>query len=288
MHFHQAPTTFVETVHLKVKNIAQSVAFYQEVIGFSVLEETKKHVSLTADGKTTLLRLEEIDHATPRNNRETGLFHFALLLPSRGDLGRFLHHLIQIGHPMGAGDHHVSEALYLNDLDGNGIEIYTDRHPTDWKWQNGHVFMGTEHVDTHALLALGESLPWNTLPSDTVMGHIHLQVNNLQKAQQFYTETLGFELVCEYGKSAVFLSTGNYHHHIALNVWASNGGNVPSKRSVGLKEFTIVYPTHEKIEKAVAQVIALGYAIEQENHTYITTDPAGNTVRLIKRESSIL
>lgn len=184
------------------------------------------------------------------------MYHFALLLPSRNDLARILRHFIQIRYPLqGASDHLVSEAIYLADPDGNGIEIYSDRPSAAWNWENGEVEMATVPLDAENLLAEGDGEAWTGLPSNTLMGHIHLHVSELQKTEEFYIQGLGFNIVNRYGRQALFISTGGYHHHIGLNTWNGVGAPAPLENSVGLKRFSLVLPNKEtrKSDRAAAK-----------------------------------
>ena len=281
MNFHQEPVTFVGQVNLKVQNLERSIAFYKDVIGFRVLEQNDRTASLTADGKTVLLSIEQPDHVVPKQGRTTGLYHFALLLPQRADLGNILKHFIQIGYPLqGASDHFVSEAIYLADPDGNGIEVYADRAPSKWDWSKNEVVMATEPLDAQDLLteALGD---WNGLPAGTVMGHIHLHVSELKKTEEFYTKGLGFEVVNRYGNQALFISDGKYHHHIGLNTWNGVGAPAPLPNSVGLESYTLMLPTEEKRDKMIDQLKSIGAFITVENGILITLDPSGNHIRLL-------
>lgn len=210
--FHQKPNIYVGEVNIKVKNLDNALTFYQNIMGFQVLEKTERKAALTTDGKTTLVTLEQPENVIPKEGRMSGLYHFAILLPSRADLSVFLRHFLGTGYPLGAADHYVSEALYINDPDGNGIEVYRDRPSKEWTWKNGLVDMATEELDGNSILAESDA-EWNGLPAGTVMGHIHLHVGDLQKAEEFYTKGLGFEVVSHYPQ-ALFLSTGRYHHHI--------------------------------------------------------------------------
>lgn len=280
MKFHQSPTTFVGEANIKVKNLEHSLEFYKKVVGFKVLEQTGKTAKLTANEKTTLLSLEQIDNPLARNPKTTGLFHFAILLPTRYDLGRFLLHLAQLGIQMGAGDHDVSEAIYFNDPDGNGIEVYRDRPSNKWEWTNGEVKMGTKELDAQAIVQEGKGHEWISLPSDTVMGHIHLQVSDLKSVEEFYRKGLGFDVVCRYGKQALFISKGGYHHHIGLNTWNSLGASAPDKNSVGLKWFSLEYPNEEERAAIITQLKQIGVAIEEVNGHYMVVDPSGNHILL--------
>ncbi|WP_066400883.1 VOC family protein [Neobacillus mesonae] len=278
-HFHRKPTVFVGVVNIKVKNLDYSLNFYQNIIGLQVLEKSDRKAVLTTDGETPLLILEQPENVTAKEGRTSGLYHFAILLPTRADLSVFLRHLIQTGYPLGAADHYVSEALYLNDPDGNGIEVYRDRPSSEWTWNNSLVDMATEQLDAQGIL--GESdAEWRGLPAGTIMGHIHLHVGDLQKAEEFYTKGLGFNVVSYYPQ-AVFLSTGGYHHHIAINTWQGTGAKQPAENSVGLNWYTIVYPDAEVREAVVKNLQQLGASVQAEADYVVTSDPSGNRIRLL-------
>ena len=281
MNFHREPNTFVEQVNLKVQNIERSLAFYKDIIGFKVLELTETTAKLSADGKTVLISLEQPEKVIPKQPRTTGLYHFALLLPTRADLGKILLHFIQIGYPLqGASDHLVSEALYLADPDGNGIEIYSDRPSSTWDWQNSEVIMSTEPLDAQNLLEEAQGQSWNGLPSGTVMGHIHLHVSELKQTEEFYTKGLGFDVVCRYGNQGLFISTGKYHHHIGLNTWNGIGAPEPPANSVGLVSYTLKFPNEEKRQNIVHQLKGIGATVTEENGYFVTIDPSGNRILL--------
>jgi len=278
-NFHQKPSIYVGEVNIKVKNLDNAVIFYQNIMGFQVLEQTEGKAVLTTDGKTPLLTLEQPADVIPKEGKMSGLYHFAILLPSRADLSVFLRHLLQTGYPLGAADHYVSEALYLNDPDGNGIEVYRDRPSTEWTWKNNLVEMATEQLDAEGILAESDA-EWNGLPSGTVMGHIHLHVGDLQKAEEFYTKGLGFNVVSYYPQAA-FLSTGGYHHHIAINTWQGVGAPKPPKNSVGLNWYTLVFPNETERENVIKQLKQLGAPVKKETDFYVTSDPSGNQIRLV-------
>ena len=281
MNFHREPNVFVSHVHLKVADLQRSLLFYQQIIGFQVIEQTEKKAILSADGKTPLVTIEQPENIRPKQPRTTGLYHFALLLPSRSDLAKVIEHFIKIGYPLqGASDHLVSEALYLADPDGNGIEIYADRPASTWKWNSDEVVMSTDRLDIESILAEGDGKPWNGLPAATLMGHVHLHVSELHKAEEFYCKGLGFDIVTRYGGQALFISTGRYHHHIGLNTWNGVGAPAPSEDSVGLKNYTLVYPNEEAREHTVANLNKLGAAVFQENGQLMTEDPSGNRIIL--------
>lgn len=215
-NFHQKPVTFVGEVSINVLDLDKAITFYQDIIGLQVLKKNERQAVLTTDGKTPLLTLEQPADVIPKEGRTTGLYHFALLLPTRADLSIFLRHLLQTKYPFGAADHEVSEALYITDPDGNGIEVYSDRPSTDWKWANGEVAMGTDPLDGNDLLEESNG-EWSVMPAGTLMGHIHLHVSDLRNTEEFYMQGLGFTVVNRYA-GALFTSTGGYHHHIGLNI----------------------------------------------------------------------
>ena len=278
--FHQAPCTYVGRVNLKVRDLERALWFYREVIGFGVLVQTGGTALLTADGKTALLALEQPADVVPKREGTTGLYHFALLLPNRTDLARIVVHFARIGLRFGHSDHLVSEALYLSDPDGNGIEIYRDRDPSEWNWKNGEVEMAVDPLDFRDLLSEADDRPWDGLPAGTRMGHIHLHVAELGAAERFYADGLGFEVVNRFGTQALFLSTGSYHHHIGLNTWNGVGAPRPAANSVGLRSFTLVYPGETARERAVENLRKLGVDVTEEDGMYAADDPSGNRVLL--------
>jgi len=281
MNFHRKPYTYVGQVRIKVKDLNRSLEFYNKVIGFQVLGRTDTTADLTADGKTVLLTLERPDGVADKQGRTTGLYHFALLLPARSDLAQFVLHLSDLNLSVGSADHLVSEALYLSDPDGNGIEVYRDRDPSEWTWNGSEVGMTTDPLNFRELLAGANERTWNGLPGDTVMGHIHLHVSDLQETEQFYTQGLGFDVVCRYGGQALFISNGKYHHHIGLNTWNGVGAPGPAANSVGLESFAVVYPSEEARAGAVANLRGMGVAVSEEAEGFSVADPSGNRIRLL-------
>ncbi|HWO75334.1 MAG TPA: VOC family protein [Bacillus sp. (in: firmicutes)] len=282
MNFHQAPTIYVGQVHLKAQNLDRTIAFYTQIIGFKVLEQTANTAVFTADGKTPLLTVEQPEHVKPLNHRDTGLYHFALLLPSRPLLAKALIHLANSQYPLqGASDHYVSEAIYLADPDGNGIEIYADRPADTWKWNNGEVDMATVALNVQDLLAEDDGTPWQGLPAGTVLGHIHLQVSELEKIEEYYVKGLGLDVVTRYGRQALFISDNGYHHHIGLNTWNSLGGSAPAENSVGLSWYTLVLPSEEVKNQMINQLKAINASIYEEEGKLFTNDPSGNKIWLV-------
>lgn len=279
--FHTKPNLYVSHVQLKVSNLENSLRYYTNVIGFKILNQTSDTAYLTFDGKTSLVSLVEVENAQPFEGH-TGLYHFALLLPSRKDLGNIVQHFIKENIRIGAGDHDVSEALYLNDPDGHGIEIYADRPADQWKWTDQQVYMTTETVDFESVLADADG-SWDGLPVGTVMGHIHLSVKELVNTEEFYTKVLDYNVVTRYGAQALFISTGQYHHHIGLNTWNSQGGSPLPANALGLKSYTVVLKDNEYAMKVQENLTAAGFIVEKYNESpafggsqaFSTVDPNG-------------
>lgn len=260
--FHTKPNLYVSHVQLKVSNLKRSIAYYEQIIGFKTLKNENGVAYLTFDGETSVLSLVEVADALPLRDGYTGLYHIALLLPSVKDLGNLVQHFIQNNVRIGASDHHVSQALYLNDPDGNGIEIYVDRDPSYWRWDSPEsVHMTTVQLDFNPILAAADG-SWNGLPKDTVIGHIHLSVSSIPETREFYTNVLDYEAVLKYGPQALFISTGRYHHHIGLNTWQSNNGSKAPANAVGLKSYTIVLKDDIYALNVKQQLEQAGYVIE--------------------------
>ena len=215
----------VARVGLKARNAAALADFYSAVVGLEQLSRDGETVTLGAKGRP-LLVIEGDPAAKPDDPRAAGLFHTAFLLPSRADLGRWITHAAaQNIRVEGASDHIVSEALYLTDPEGNGIEIYADRPHESWRWNGGQVAMATERLNIPAVVG---TIPegdagWQGAPENTVVGHVHLRVGDPRQAEAWWHEQMGFDTVARYGAQAVFLSTGGYHHHIGANTWHSAG-----------------------------------------------------------------
>lgn len=257
--------------------------FYTQYLGLQMLEQTGRSTALTADGVTPLVSLRELAGAKPRPAYATGLYHFAILHPTRADLARTLGHLLARRYPLqGASDHGVSEAMYLADPEGNGIEIYVDRPRLAWPVANGALRMVTEPLDVEGLLAEADGDgAWAGLPAGTTLGHVHLHVDRLERAQWFYCDVLGFDLVQRYGPSALFVSAGGYHHHVGLNTWAGVDAPPPAADVVGLAYYEIVLPDAEALQQVYERLQAAGVGCERELGALDLHDPAGNGVRLI-------
>ena len=236
MHTAAAPME-IGQVTLTVHDLARSADFYARALGLSKRTADAAQVTLGA-GDRTLVTLIADPAARARSPREAGLFHTAFLLPDRPALARWLHHAATTRLPLqGASDHKVSEAIYLADPEGNGIEVYVDRPRAQWTARDGAIQMTTDPLDL-ADLAAGANGPWTGAPDGTVVGHVHLQVGDVAQAQAFYTGTLGFPVTATY-PGAAFYGSGGYHHHFATNVWNSRGAG-PRTPSTGLTSVEIL------------------------------------------------
>ncbi|MFS0749184.1 VOC family protein [Oceanobacillus sp. 1P07AA] len=278
--FFEVPTMYIQDVTLQVSDLNKSIQFYEQVLGLHVLRKVGNQVKLSANGQDVILTLEQPTNVLTKQGRTTGLYHVAILLPTREDLGAFLRHFMQLDIAnqlrIGASDHIVSEAIYMSDPDGNGLEIARDRPSSEWSWSvENKVEMSTEALDAQGLLEAASQHEWNGAPDNTIVGHLHLHVDNLDKAQQFYVDGLGFQVVTEY-PGALFLSDGGYHHHLAVNIWNGEDAASPKKYEVGLKYYTLRYPTEDKKQAVIHRLSHLGYETQDD----IVEDPAGNTILL--------
>lgn len=229
------------SVSLTVTDLDRSVSFYRDVLGFQELSRQDSTSLLSADGAGVRIELHERRDAIPKPRRSTGLFHFAILVPSRAALGRSLRRLADRQWPLsGVADHLVSEALYLNDPDGLGIEIYRDRPRETWQRSNGEVAMATDPLDVRAVAAEpGAEIPWRGLDSATVIGHVHLHVHRIEEGEAFFCGEIGLEPTVRGYPGALFVAAGGYHHHLGMNTWVGVGAPPPPENAVGLRSFTI-------------------------------------------------
>jgi catechol 2,3-dioxygenase len=277
------PQTSIGAVYLKVSDLKRSVQFYQEVVGFKILRENEQTVELTADGENSMLILEKIPDAVilPRKNT-TGLYHFAILVPTRKDLSLSLRNLIKQNIHIGQGDHLVSEALYITDPENNGIEIYADRPRETWNYDGqGKVIMAVDPIEWQGLIDEAADQVWSGLAKGTIMGHIHLHVANLQESERFYCAILGFDLMAKMAGSALFISAGGYHHHLGLNVWAGVGAPPPPANAVGLHYYTIVLPNKEQLDNTLTRLRTVGIIPEPREEGWFVKDPSQNGIMLV-------
>ena len=288
----QAPSIAAETaigqVQLTVSDLGRSLAFYERVLGLSSAEQPDGSVLLGgAAGLPPLLSLVGDGSAPPRDPRQTGLFHLAVLVPTRRDLAVALVRLAQGGWQLdGASDHLVSEALYLSDPDGNGIEIYRDRARTEWPHDDsGRLQMATLPLDLDDLVAQLQDAPVDPardalMAEGTRIGHVHLQVAELSETERFYAGVLGFDVMVRGYPGALFVAAGGYHHHIGLNTWNSRGGSTPPPGGVGLRAYELKLGSPPALADALARVEAAGIRTEPRDGATLVRDPSGNGVLL--------
>ena len=226
----------VTTVGIKAREVNTLADYYKDAVGLQELARRSGTIVLGAGG-LPLLEIEEFKAARPDDPRSAGLYHTAFLLPARADLARWTRRAIDRRIQVtGASDHLVSEAIYLTDPEGNGIEIYADRPRDTWDFEGNSVKMATLPLDVENLL--GELRPgqseWTGAPAGSMVGHIHLRVGNAAEAEQWWNSELGFDTMLNFGGSAVFLSTGGYHHHVGANAWQSAGARERDADRTGL------------------------------------------------------
>ena len=267
----------IGAVGLKVRDLARLTEFYSDAIGLNVIDRDAKSVRLGAGG-VTLLELEHAPNAKPDDPRTAGLFHTAFLQPTRGDLARWLVHAADTRVPIsGASDHAVSEAIYLDDPEGNGIEVYRDRLPEEWRWAGDRIHMTTERLDLNNLAADAGNATYAGAPAGLRVGHIHLRVGDLAPTQQFYG-TIGLDPTAGRG-GALFMASGRYHHHVGTNIWQSAGAGMRDDDRAGLSWFAIEAADAAVRDAALARLKGAYVALGTSAGGPEARDPFGTRVR---------
>ncbi len=277
-HADQLPDeTAFGTLTLAVKDLPRSLAFYRDLLGLEPLETSETRAVLGVDAP--ILRLETNPDALRQPAYSTGLYHLAILFPDRRSLAEAVARLVRSGYPLrGASDHNVSEAFYLDDPDGNGLELYRDRPRSEWRFQDGRIVMTTDPIDEAGVfgaLTPNEPMP-ERAPEGTRLGHVHLRVDDLGKAAAFYGGVLGFDEMARL-PSALFMSAGGYHHHFGFNTWQSAGAPRPPENAVGLRGFTLTLP-QDGIEALKGRLEQHGVGFQSEEDGFVFHDPWGHEV----------
>jgi len=273
--------TRIGRVTLQVADLVRSLAYYERVLGFRVLQRSAgKAILGDQAGERPLIELRERAGATPVPRRgRLGLYHFAILLPDRAHLGRLLRHLAELGERAGMSDHLVSEALYLSDPDGLGIEVYADRPRASWRMNGNELAMATDPLDVDDLLQAAGTERWSGMPAGTVIGHVHLHVGDLDQAAAFYHDGLGLDKMVSSYPGALFLAAGGYHHHLGTNTWAA-GAPAATDADARLLEWEVLVPSPEDASAALSSLATSGVAVERAADGGIARDPWGTPVRV--------
>jgi catechol 2,3-dioxygenase len=273
------PAAHVGEVHLTVRDFKKSIPFYRDILGFKVHSNENGKAHLGAGRDDILVLRENPDARIPRF--ASGLYHFAVLVPSRFELARVLRSMGENDLQLGFGDHIVSEAIYLSDADGNGIEIYRDRPRSEWYDKDGNFMMGTLPVDVQGVLGelVNEKDEWRGLDPETKLGHMHLKSSNVNRDLPFYRDVVGLDEMANLGNAA-FLSAGGYHHHLGMNSWESANAAPPEPDSVGLEYYTIDLPNDEDFERVINRLVQAGAKLQDTEQGVQVRDPSQNAVVL--------
>jgi catechol 2,3-dioxygenase len=269
----------VGAVHLQVVDLQRSLSYYEQLLGLRAQNATDESAVLSAqEDERPLVTLHTRRGVTRARRGAFGLYHFAILLPERGALGRFAAHLADLDVRTGMADHLVSEALYLWDPDGLGIEVYADRPRDTWQRHDRELAMTTDPLDIQSVIAAGRGEPWTGAPKGTTMGHVHLHVGSLGKAEAFYHRALGFDKTVWSYPGALFMSAGGYHHHLGTNTWSP--GPAASLDEARLLEWELILPSHGEVEAAARSLRDAGSSVEKTEVGVGVADPWGTRVHI--------
>ena len=294
MDFSIHPATKIASISLNVSNLELQTAFYQQALGFQ-LHWTKGNQAVLGSSEKDLLHLME-QPGYKRYGRVTGLYHFAVLFPNRRELARAMVRLFMLKYPNYPTDHILTKTTYLEDPEGNGIELYCES-PEDGEWSmeggdfsarraDGSSSNGREPLDVDALFSHLEENPDLELPApiETRIGHIHLHIRDIDEAVNFYHGVLGFDVMGNAKTMrAAFVSAGGYHHHIGLNTWQGEGAPPPPPDAVGLRYFSVELPNQDALDKVIARVNEAGIPTNQTENGLLLSDPSQNSVLLTKK-----
>jgi catechol 2,3-dioxygenase len=273
------------TVVLQVADLERSLDFYVRVLGFLIIGRDQPPAGRAArlgtpGNETVLLEIREKAGVRPVPRRgRLGIYHFAVLLPSRPDLGSFLRHAMALDVHVGSSEHLVSEALYLVDPDGITVEVYRDRARAEWPYRDGEVLPAILPLDSDGVLAAAGDRPWRGLPAGTTIGHMHFYVEDIPAAEAFYHVALGFDKTAWSLPGMLFLSAGGYHHHVGVNIWAA-GSQAATDDDARLLSWELVLPDRTTTESAAASLRRAGYDVTAAGGALLARDPWGITVGL--------
>jgi catechol 2,3-dioxygenase len=272
----------VGAIGLKVRDLDRLTHFYRDVLGLSVLDRRKDGATLGAGG-AVLVELEHRPDAKPDDSREAGLYHTAFLMPTRADLARWILHVARNKTPLtGASDHAVSEAFYLDDPEGNGVEVYSDRPVESWQWTGNDLRITTDPLDIDDILReVPPTAEFPGAPGGFRIGHVHLRVGEVARAESFYRDALGLE-VTRRRQGASFLSSGRYHHHIAGNVWHSGGAGPRDPNRAGLSWVALEANDAAAVDAAKAKLTQAGVSLKDTSQGIETADPWGTRLRITR------
>ena len=286
--FRLPPSSGVGRVALRVADLERSLGFYRDIAGFQVIQRSAGvSAGLGAHGSDDiLLELREQRGLRPVPRRGLiGLYHFALLLPDRPSLGRFLRHITAAGVTAGAADHLVSEALYLTDPDGIVMEVYRDRPRDEWGVSHRQLVMASDPLDREGLVVAGGAEPWAGVPRGSTVGHMHFYVEQLPAAEAFYHAALGFDKIVWSYPGALFLAAGGYHHHVGTNTWAA-GAPLASANDAGLDSWELVLPDAGAVRDAMRSLEGGGFTARAIDRGIAAADPWGSVVRVTVAEQA--
>lgn len=271
----------VGRAHLVVRDLETMAAFYERALGLRRLEAGASGVELGA-GERVLLTLTTSNSAAPAPRNAAGLFHNAFLMPDRAELAHWLAHAAHLGLQFdGASDHLVSEAIYLSDPEGNGIEVYRDRKPEEWTYHpDGTVEMDTRRLDLQALYDSAAKTPWAGISPDAALGHIHLQVGNVPEADRFYEGVLGLKKMASY-PGASFYASGSYHHHVAANVWNSRNAPARTRSMTGLQDYELAFNDQAVLDRVLTALEGLEIKVDRKARGFGLADPWGIGLTLV-------
>jgi catechol 2,3-dioxygenase len=282
-NYHSKEIAHVTSVEIRVLDLKRSIDFYTKTIGMKLIAQDNEYADFGVNTNEILLRLVQINHGLPKEARTAGLYHVAYLLPTRKDLGLILKHFIELRTPLqGASNHGISEAIYLADPDGNGIEIAVDTPDSTWKWNGDKLDILSDNgpMDIQSVLNETNDSVFEGLPESTIVGHLHLHASELVESKKFYRDILGLDIVIEIPNSAIFMSYGKYHHHIAINLWNGKGVKQASSMSPGLFIANLWIPTLTELSTIESTLKHLNYPYTKKDQSLIVNDPSGNQFRL--------